>query len=51
MKVYIVWFAQICGNDDFIEVFETEELAKKFIEEHKTFGNEGLFYQEYDVIG
>ena len=50
MKVYIVWFTQICGNDDFIEVFGTEELAKQFIEGHKTFGYEGLYYQEYDVI-
>jgi hypothetical protein len=50
MKVYIVWFAQLSDDDEFIGVFKTEEGAKDFIKERKTFGNEGLYYAEYDVM-
>lgn len=52
MKVYIVWRETFNYNNEFTEAFETEESAKKFVEERTTFGNTVvLFYEEYDVIG
>ena len=50
MKVYIVWFGG--GYDDapdVVAIFATEEGAKAHIKKHSTFGNEGLYWEEYEV--
>lgn len=49
MKVYLVWFPHCGEHDDLIRIFETEEGAKAFIKAHSTYGNEGLYCQEYEV--
>lgn len=49
MKVYIVWFAQCDDRDDLVEIFMTEEKAKDYVAKNKTFGNEGLYWEEYEV--
>lgn len=49
MKVYLVWFAQCGDRDDLITIFSTEEGAKEYIQKLSTFGNEGLYWEEYEV--
>jgi hypothetical protein len=49
MKVYIVWFPDVGEYDDLIGIFQTEESAKAYIKIHSTYGNEGLYIEEYEV--
>lgn len=49
MKVYIVWFDDSCGGRDLVDIFMTEEKAKAYLKERRTFGNEGLYLEEYEV--
>lgn len=48
MKVYIIWFLGVCDdNPELITIFDTEEDAKAYLKEHRTFGNEGLYLEEH----
>jgi hypothetical protein len=49
MIVYIVWFEGALGETDLVEIFASEEKAKAYLKEHRTFGNEGLYLEEYEV--
>jgi len=49
MKVFVVWFENIDGSRDLVNFFSTEEGAKAYIKLNSTFGNEGLYWEEYEV--
>jgi hypothetical protein len=50
MKVYIVWFKDVCDDSpELITIFDTEAGAKAHIKKYSTFGNEGLYWEEHEV--
>jgi hypothetical protein len=48
MKVYIVWFEH-WDSVDLVCIFSTEEGAKEYVKVNRTFGNEGLSWEEHEV--
>lgn len=48
-KDHIIWFEQSDGNRNLVDTFLTKKSAKGFIKRDKTFDDEGLYWEEYEV--